>query len=112
MPLVAQAIAWIGALFGPIISNLFLSVTRKSSVLVLFAGLLAAGYTAFMASMTALINGVQQSVPQMVLNVWSWVMPDHLYSTFLLVVTAKIGKFVFEKYQELLHTSAKVMGND
>ena len=107
--MMAWLFGWLITAVGPILQKLFFDVSRRTVTLGIMVGLMVSGYLAFMASMSSLINGVQTSVPQTVLNVWSWVMPDNLYVTFLSIVTAKIFRFAYDKYHELIETSGKVL---
>jgi hypothetical protein len=108
-------------IFFTALANLLVSMFgHKVGTRLLFrVPLLLAGIT-LMVSLTVtylvfangLVDGIRQSVPAVVSNVWGWVMPENAFQCLTAIYIAKLSRWVYMKGFDLFKMKTKVMASN
>lgn len=97
----------ISSLLVTIGEKLFLFAARRLPVIIAATALLVAIATAYILSMKNLAVGLQQTVPQVVLDVWGWVMPGNAIPCLMAVLTARLIRWAYQRYEKLVVFKAR-----
>lgn len=65
--------------------------------------------TGYLSLMFTTIEGIQQTIPQMALNVWGWVMPSNAIPCLLAILTARGMSWVTKIGYEVLKIKSKAV---
>ncbi len=99
-----------GVLFGilmnffvDIFSKLFLHAAFKIAITLLFISLVVAAIYAYVASFSTIVNGIAQTVPEIVNGVWGWVMPPNTNMCLFALFSCVMLRFVTRQYLLLMN---------
>jgi hypothetical protein len=76
----------------------FLHAAFKISITVAFIGLMVAAIYAYVKAYTVIVNGIGQTVPEIVNGVWGWVMPTNVDACLFAIFSSVILRFVTKQY--------------
>jgi hypothetical protein len=111
VPLIAGFISWLLSFLVPAIQKIFFDYSRKTLVLGVTFASLVSSYAVFLLLVKNLLNSIVVSMPSIVEGVWSWVMPSNFYFCIVTVLSARIARVVYEKFQSVLTISGKVLAD-
>lgn len=82
------------SLFG----KTFFHAAFKIAITLSFITLFVAAIYAYVSTYSAIVNGIAQTVPDIVSGVWGWVMPDNVNACILAIFSSVILRFVTKLY--------------
>ncbi|MDT4328327.1 DUF5455 family protein [Methylomonas sp. MS20] len=88
-------------------SKLALFAARRLPVIIAATALLVAIATAYILSMKSLALSLQQTIPDVVIQVWTWVMPGNAIPCLMAVLTARLIRWSYQRYEKLVVFKAK-----
>jgi hypothetical protein len=84
-------------------SKVFLHAAFKISITIAFTALVVAAIYAYVKAYSAIVNGIGQTVPEIVNGVWGWVMPDNINACIFAIFSTVMLRFVTNQYLKLLN---------
>lgn len=99
----------IASLIGAVVDKFLKFVTTRAPVLFVAIMLIVAVSAAYLSSMKQLTTSLGQTIPQVVLDVWGWFMPGNAIPCLMAVLTARIVRWSYQKYEKLVVFKAKSM---
>ena len=97
----------LATLLGNIASKFFRFAVTRGPVLLVAIGLIVGVSALYLSAMHDLTVGIGQTIPTVVSNVWSWVMPGNAVPCLFAVLTARIVRWSYQKYEKLVVFKAK-----
>lgn len=99
-----------GVLFGilmnffvDVFGKIFLHATFKIAITVMFIGLIVSAIYAYVKAYSAIVNGISQTVPEIVNGVWGWVMPDNINACIFAIFSSVMLRFITKQYLLLMN---------
>ncbi|MDP3876522.1 MAG: DUF5455 family protein [Methylobacter sp.] len=99
-----------GVLFGVLMNflvdqfgKLFLHSAFKIAITLLFISLVVAAIVAYVSTFGTIVNGIAQSVPEIVHGVWGWVMPPNTNICLFALFSCVMLRFVTRQYLLLMN---------
>jgi len=99
-----------GVLFGilmnflvSIFGKVFLHASFKIAITLAFIGLVISAIYAYIAAYSSIINGISQTVPEIVQGVWGWVMPSNTSACLLAIFSSIMLRFITRQYILLMN---------
>lgn len=77
----------------------------------IYAGIIASLTASYFLLAHNLIDGIHETVPQLVLDVWGWVMPYNAIPCFVAVSTARILKYTYLRNKEMINKKINILTN-
>lgn len=84
-------------------SKLFLHASFKIAITLAFIGLIVAAIYAYVKAYSALVNGIGQTVPEIVNGVWGWVMPSNVNACIFAIFSSVMLRFITKQYLLLMN---------
>ncbi|TPQ24990.1 DUF5455 family protein [Methylomonas koyamae] len=109
--LFAALFSAIASLIATVGEKLFLFAARRLPVIIAATALLVAIATSYILSMKTLATGLQQTIPQVVIDVWGWVMPGNAVPCLMAVLTARLIRWSYQRYEKLIVFKAKALSS-
>jgi len=79
-------------------SQAFLHAAFKMAITGAFIGLMVAAIYAYVAAYSTIVNGIGQTVPEIVNGVWGWVMPSNINACIFAIFSCVLLRFVTKQY--------------
>ena len=99
-----------GVLFGILMNffvglfgKVFLHAAFKIAITLAFITIVIAAVMAYVTAAKTLIDGISQTVPDVVAGVWGWVMPANTSSLFVVIFGVYLLRFFTKQYMLLLN---------
>ena len=99
-----------GVLFGllmnflvDVFGKLFLHAAFKIAITLAFIGLVVAAIYAYVSAYSVIVNGIAQTVPEIVNGVWGWVMPDNVNACIFAIFSSVMLRFITKQYLLLMN---------
>lgn len=89
--------------FATQFSKLFLHAAFKISITTAFIGLIVAAIYAYVKAYSAIVNGIGQTVPEIVNGVWGWVMPTNINACIFAIFSTVMLRFITHQYLLLMN---------
>lgn len=89
--------------FVDVFSKLFLHAAFKIAITLAFIALVVSAIYAYVSAYSAIVNGIGQTVPEIVNGVWGWVMPDNINACIFAIFSTVMLRFVTKQYLLLLN---------
>lgn len=89
--------------FATQFSKLFMHFAFKSAITVAFIGLVVAAIYAYVKAYSAIVNGIGQTVPEIVNGVWGWVMPSNVNACIFAIFSTVLLRFFTRQYLLLMN---------
>ena len=89
--------------FVDIFGKLFLHAAFKIAITLAFISLIVAAIVAYVQAFGVIVNGIAQTVPEIVNGVWGWVMPENTNACLFAIFSSIMLRFVTKQYLLLLN---------
>lgn len=89
--------------FVDIFGKVFLHAAFKIAITLAFISLVITAIYAYVASYSTIVNGIAQTVPEIVNGVWGWVMPTHSNACFFAIFSSIMLRFITKQYFNLMN---------
>jgi len=89
--------------FVDIFSKVFLHAAFKIAITLAFIALIVSTVLAYVSAYSTIVNGLAQTVPEIVNGVWGWVMPTNTNLYILAIGSSILLRFVTKQYMLLLN---------
>lgn len=89
--------------FVDVFGKLFLHASFKIAITLAFIAMVVAAIYAYVSTYAAIVNGISQTVPEIVNGVWGWVMPDNTSACLLAIFSSIMLKFITKQYLTLIN---------
>ena len=86
-----------------VFGKLFLHAAFKIAITVAFIGLIVSAIVAYVKAFGVIVNGIAQTVPEIVNGVWGWVMPENTNVCLFAIFSSIMLRFVTKQYLLLLN---------
>lgn len=86
-----------------IFGKLWLHAAFKIAITVAFTALIVSAIVAYVKAFGVIVNGIAQTVPEIVNGVWGWVMPDNTNACLFAIFSSIMLRFVTKQYLLLLN---------
>jgi hypothetical protein len=84
---------------------------KKLGFFLLYVGIITSLTASYFLLAHQLIAGIHQTVPDLVLDVWGWVMPYNAVPCFVAVSSARILKYTYLRNKEMINKKINVLTN-
>lgn len=84
-------IGWVAEKFG----NKVAIIVFRLAVLAAFVIIVESAITGFLTFVATRLDSIEATVPDVVMMVWSWVMPSNARQCEIVIISAHISKFFF-----------------
>jgi len=106
MPYIFAAIL---ELITVVVSKIFNFVARRLPVILATVALIVSIAVTYLTAMHAVIDSIGQTIPAVVADVWGWVMPGNAIQCLAAVVSARIIRWSYSKYEKIVIFKAKAL---
>lgn len=89
--------------FVDVFTKIYMHAAFKIAITLAFITMVIAAIWAYLAAAKLIINGISQTVPEIVVNVWGWVMPDNTSLCLTAIFSAYILRFTTNQYRLLMN---------
>lgn len=90
-------------------SHVFLRGVFRVAAFASFMLLFSAAIAAYFSAAQELINALSQTVPEVVVGVWGWVMPSNAKYCFVAMISATLMRFASHWYFKLLYSKLNIV---
>ncbi|MEC4749807.1 DUF5455 family protein [Methylomicrobium sp. Wu6] len=99
------------SLFPELLASFLFTHGKKFGFFLLYAGIISALTASYFLLANNLINGIHQSVPQIVNDVWGWVMPYNAIPCLFALSSARILKYTYLRNKEMINKKINILTN-
>lgn len=80
-----------------------LFLTKRLPVVVASTAMILTIVVAYLFAMHSLSSAIGQTIPGIVYNVWSWVMPGNAIPCLFAVLSARIVRWTYTRYEKMVN---------
>lgn len=90
-----------------VFTKAFLHAAFKISITLAFIGLVVSAIYAYVAAFSVIVNGIGQTVPEIVNGVWGWVMPSNINVCIFAIFSSVVLRFSTKLFLLLMNSKHK-----
>lgn len=106
-----QLLAPVLTFFAEAFKHYFSKVVRSMPVLTAGLALIYTVQIAYLSAANYLLDGIQRTVPQIVVDVYGWFMPSNAFTCLTVIISARILKYVHVQYIRALRVKTKTVAS-
>lgn len=86
-----------------VFGKLFLHAAFKIAITLAFIALIVSAIVAYVTAYGVIVDGIAQTVPEIVNGVWGWVMPENTHACLFAVFSSIMLRFITKQYLLLMN---------